>query len=1800
MKRSAKVFIALIIFAILYYNPAFGVQNKNIVCTYSDNSQTLINYIIPEYKINTTSINGTSYKKFVIEDEGTISVIGKPDLPVISRIIAVPFGAEISLEFENTEEKIIKNVIPYPYQDQLNDKSEFKLDTSLYKGKNKFPQKQLEISSKAILRDFNLVNVSIYPCQYNTNNKSVKVLTKAKIKINYGNCKNGFNRKGQLISRSFEPLYRSNILNYISIPKGRTQLPSYLFIYPDDSYVEAYLSYLTAWKHKKGFVVNTASTATTGTGATSIKDYIENAYYNWDNPPEFVCLVGDAGGNYSIPTAHQGGGEGDQYYGLLEGNDLLADVMIGRLSFNSLIEFQTIINKILSYEQDPYMDDTHWITRSLLVGDPSTSGPSCVIVNKYIKEMTKDNMSYYTFDEVYNSPFVSGISSGINNGVSFFNYRGWYGMSGWGVGDINNLNNGYMLPFGVISTCGTGGFEGTSDCISEAFTKAGSPSTPRGTIGTVGTATLDTHTTFNNALCAGIAKSIYQDRMFYLGGALNGGKINLWRCFPADPNNWVTNFSYWNNLMGDPGLEIWTNIPNEFQVIHEAQIPQGTNYYNIQVNNQYGNSIREAMVCILRDDTIFEVGYTDENGQIQMPISGAGNGQVNLTVTKHNFIPYQSTFSIIQLNQFACLDSYTIDDDNTGSSNGNNNSQVNPGEIIEMPVTLTNSGNVPLTNVTANLSSNSDLVNITDHREIFGDIAPGENVTSFDDFDFEVSTSSVNGDEIVFLLEIDDGQGNLWQEYIKLSISSADLVYSSYEIIDANNGILDPGETADLKIAVENEGLETAQNVSGILHAASDNFILHDSTGYFGDIFSGQIVTNDSDIFVIEANSDLISGTTYYLDLELEGDNDFSVNIACRIVVGQTQTGDPLPPDAYGYYCYDSGDVNYSIAPTYNWIEIDPDLGGDGIELNLYDNGDTGDITDINLPFNFKMYGITYTTLTICSNGWVAPGQTEQYSFMNAPIPGALGPTPMIAGFWDDLKTGNGNVCYYFDSAEHRLIIEWSQLTNDYNNAPETFQVILYDQNFYPTPTGDGNIVVQFKEVNNVDAGSYGGGYVEHGEYATVGIENHNGSIGVEYTFSNQYPAGAQILQDEMAILFTTNGSQVLDPPVANIEPLSFDFELEPGTTTTDILSLENNGPSNLYFTVTKDYLDSDGSGGPDSYGYVWTDSDEINGPEYNWIDISSNCTQLNFDHNDHSAPPIDIGFDFEFYGEIYDELIVNPNGWIGFGDDWTDYHNYSIPRQDAPKPAIFGFWDDLDPLQGGDVYYYTNNEDMLVVWYDDVIHYPGNWNGTYDFEIILKADGTIKIQYRDVSGDVDSSTLGIQNANGNIGLQISYNEIYAHDELAVEITRFIDWLTLDITSGIIFPGESEEIELTVDTEELDVNSNYLSYLDVSTNDPNLSFVQIPVNLSVLNGPAGNLAGQVSLIGGSANVENVLIEAGSYSTNPNYSGYYDLELPAGTYDMAVSLNGYDSFYQQIEIVVDEITTVNPVLQYIKPPDNIEVEITELFNALISWSSVNNYNPNKLFQSYFLYRKYNEQNWNLIQDNIIDTVYTDTLYDEPDGNYRYAVKAVYENSSSDMKISDVLTINRFTDVSFDITLSDGSTPDGIHILMTGLDSVYQQTFLDSTDASGVLQFNNVYNADYELEISKTNYETIAETINVDSQNNQFSYMLQYIQSIEQFDQKQKFQLAQNHPNPVFSNHSTHISYNVPHASQIVLTVYNIKGEKLSKLVDQFYEKGSYNVVWDLKTDNGKRVGAGIYFYKLTTDNKTIDVKKCLVF
>ena len=1897
MKKILVFFVFLIITVFLFADRIDISKNSNQELfdhvSYGIGS-TEINFTLDGYEIETIDVEGIEYKKISYWNEGEFIEIGKPALPRFSRLIAIPDAGNVEFDIIYTEEDIIRNVNIFPRQNLQSESqpsdNEFMIDEAFYTNGDVFPGRIVEIGEPAIMRDFRIVNVTINPFQYDPQTKTLRIVKNVDIVVNTSGTKGeNIKQSNKKLSRFFEPMYQSTILNYESLNNREDgfQQPCYLFIYPDDATIATTLSDLVDWKHQKGFEVHVQE-FTSGTSFYTIKAFIQTAYDTWENPPEFICIVGDAGGSYNIPTDHMGYGEGDQGYVRLEGNDILADAFVGRLSIASNFNLQTIIFKILNYEKIPYMSQTAWYNKALLVGDPTTSSG---ISPKYTKQAIKEMINYTHPDmnciEVYSGSFVSQMTSNLNSGVSYFNYRGYWGMSGWNTSHINSLSNGYMMPFAVALTCGTGDFEGYTDCISEAFLKVGSPGSPKGAIGAICTATLSTHTCFNNCVDAGIYYGIFADGIYHMGGALNRGKLNLYLNYPQNPANAVYNFSYWNNLMGDPGLELWTSVPQDMVVNYDTQVAVGTNYLEVIVESTNGLPLENAWVtALMGSDDIFATGYTDTEGMIILPIDAQMPGSVNLTVTKHNYIPHIGNFDIGNTDRFVNVFALNIDDDTSGSSSGNGDGIVNPGENIELGVSLKNFGTSTANSVTATIFTQDDFITITDATEDYGNIAPGASVYSSDDFDFSVDNDVLGGTEIKLDILIEDALANQWTDVIYIPVEGANLYAIDYTVIGDPNGILDPGETVELEVTLENLGTVAANGISGILSSPNNYIVIDDADGYFGDISAGGQASNSSNRFMVTANAQVIPGSQFILELELNNAQGYNNIVSFPINVGTVSITDPVGPDAYGYYCYDDGDIDYYNVPVYDWVEINPALGGSGTNLNLYDNGNSGDTEDISLPITFRFYGEEYSTITVCSNGWIAPGHTDMASFMNWNIPGPLGPSPMIAPFWDDLKVTTGDVFWYYDNAQHYVVIEWDHAQNEYNNAEETFQVLLYDSNYYPTSTGDSEIKVQYKVVNNVDQGNYPS---QHGQYATVGLEDHSGTIGLEYTFNNSYPTAAKTLQNEMALLFT-------GPPIPFEEPflvlggliindsngngqIDYAEDIGLGVTLNNLGENPATGVSAIisttdpYITLTQDTSNyntiSGGGSGTNITDFELTIAENCPDGHIAFFEIAVTSNEDNWDLNFTlllNAPEIDFVSVFVNDGQnnILDpgetvDLLVsfeNAGGSAGYNveslitssDPYITLNsvNYSFGTfsSGAIATAIYNVTASASAPVGhiviieweitGDFSYTNNGEFGVAISQIPVMveeHFntfpPTSWTTTSTSAYINWAGSSSNY----AGGTAPEarfywlpSTTAVQrlitmsiNTIGSSTLDLEFKHHISHYSGAYDIrlettSDGTNWNTVQSWPAANLPATTENI--IIDNDDVGSSTFQLAFtFDGNSFNINYWYVDDVYIESGTPQNMGYLEGEVTLSGGTGNIQDVEIVAGSFMTHPDANGDYLIPLVPGTYDVTASLAGYETItVNDVSILPNQTTTVDFELTYLEIPVNLSAiavsndvtlewgmpESTDIGRqtlepckvALISdrvrqRNTETTKNIDSITRSLTGFKVYR----NGAEITEITNPATMTYFDEflNAGNYSYYVTAVYDgmNESLPSNTEEITIIlvpptqlsasSEPPDIVLDwVAPEEGRNLTGYRVYRNGVE-IAEVTIVTYTD-------ENVPNGNYTYYVTAVygNYESEPSnevTLEHTEVDLNIIPLITYLKG--------------NYPNPF--NPETRISFALSSASRTVIQIFNIKGEKVRTLMNEQLDAGHHSVIWNGTDDSGRNVASGIYFYKFKTDkfNKT---------
>lgn len=194
-------------------------------------------------------------------------------------------------------------------------------------------------------------------------------------------------------------------------------------------------------------------------------------------------------------------------------------------------------------------------------------------------------------------------------------------------------------------------------------------------------------------------------------------------------------------------------------------------------------------------------------------------------------------------------------------------------------------------------------------------------------------------------------------------------------------------------------------------------------------------------------------------------------------------------------------------------------------------------------------------------------------------------------------------------------------------------------------------------------------------------------------------------------------------------------------------------------------------NGGPDQYGYTWKDSDEPDGPVYEWIDITTTGVQVTGLADDNIVGPFVLGENFPFYWYSVKKIYIGSNGYLAFttsGNIAAQFPN--IPMAGETDNYVAGYMTDMNFAGAGNpgqVWAY-DDLDRTIFSYINVPYWdaaaPELWSGSNTFQIVLdKTDSTITINYQNTlccSGS-NGPICGIEALNGDIGLQQNAGFVY-------------------------------------------------------------------------------------------------------------------------------------------------------------------------------------------------------------------------------------------------------------------------------------------------------------------------------------------------------------------------------------------------------------------------------------------------------
>jgi hypothetical protein len=869
----------------------------------SDFQQVVLEVEIPGIWSEEVSTKGGVFNRLSIPDYGVTNVVGEPNLPVIRKMVQIPYGAEVSVEVtwskyvkKSLQELGIANRIipvqpPIPKIEGAAEAAEFVIHEEVYQTDGFYQQELARIEDVGIMRGHRFAIVEISPLSYNPVSGTLRLFSQITVRVNLTGS-DMIKTQAMLdkyASPPFEEICNEMFVNYSSFQsliKGLPTLPiGYLMIVHEDFQSQA--AALAEWKRKKGFHV-TMNVIGDGTSTTTIKNYIQDAYDNWEIPPTYVLFFGDVGW---IPT-YTGSFSGtatDLYFVQLEGGDIYADVLRARFPVRSTTEATDMVTKLLYYE-NPTSPDLEWMRHALFIA--SSDHASLVEAThrwgifSYLVPM---GIYVDSLWERLGGVTSSAITTSVNAGKAIVCYSGHGGSTGWQSGsydqtDVRNLSNANEYPLVLSHACSTNPFD-LSECFGETWVKVAN----KGGIAFWG-ASNSSYWDQDDILERRMFDAAFAETCYTVAAMTDKALLHLAEYYGAnDPD--VKYYFDMYNVNGDPSVDVWTFIAEDMTVTFPGTIPLLPSYaVEINVATQDKGPLAEALVCLRKGAEVFETGYTDAGGDVTLYVSPASLGNMELTVTAHNQLPFESYINVIPAGDaYLVFESQSVDDDSVGESLGDGDGEVDFAETVEFSVDLKNFGDSAAHNTYGIISTTNPYVTVVNDSAFWGEVPPGGTATCLNGFVFTVDANLPDMEMITFQLDIHATNGDWSYDDISVVAHSPILVYSSKITDDLggnDNGKPDPGESTDMTIILQNDGSAGVVQVAADLVCVDPYVTVDVASASYPDISSGGTGTSLS-AYRFTADEECPEGYKVNMTLQISGFGGYYTEETFEIRIGQ-------------------------------------------------------------------------------------------------------------------------------------------------------------------------------------------------------------------------------------------------------------------------------------------------------------------------------------------------------------------------------------------------------------------------------------------------------------------------------------------------------------------------------------------------------------------------------------------------------------------------------------------------------------------------------------------------------------------------------------------------------------------------------------------------------------------------------------------------------------------------------------------------------------------------------------------------
>lgn len=881
------------------------LQAENMV---TEGQSLVINYSIEELNLEAVENEHGIFYRVSIPGHTPAYSTGKPELPILSRLITIPEGADYKIRISDVKNtrlhpssKKLKGIL-YPAQESetksvTQRKKDFRIDRELYASKTTIPADTIIIEPLGMLRNNRLYNISIKPVRYNPRTNSIEVITSMKIEISNIVPGGSKSEKASEESVLFTESLEKSVLNYDpdDVITGFSDTPVKMIILTDTAF-RNFLTPFIKWKTQKGLDIKVLYRGKkyAGDTYTEIKSTIANIYSTSISKPEYLLIIGDT---KKVPY-YGTGSITDMYYGEFDGNgDYIPEMYIGRLPVSDTTQFKNVIDKIVQYEKYEFAGNNTFHSRALVTGGTDAANMKIIngqiyyAVSNYINNLNKLTEYHLYYEQALKPNAEDSIRKLTRQGLSIINYTGHGDAYGWldptlKSGDLDTVTNTNMYPFIISNACQTSTFSNASTFGNKMLL-----SEKKGAIGFIG-GSADTF--WDEDYYWAVGPGAITSEPTYAGTGL-GAYDRLFHTHSEAASDWYVTMGqvmfagnmavsastspkkkyYWEvyNLVGDPSVIPIIGKPDTFRIQLPDTLPNGIKSISFTAEPF-------AYFAVSHFDTLWDASHASASGAVELTMPGLSNDSCLIVVTGQNKKPLIKTIYFGKVSkEYINLSERDIND-----TKGNNNKIADFGETIYMSIKASNLGNTAANNVYAKISSAADFVTILNDSAYIGDLAAGSEITVADKLEIKIDKDVTDLSVAPFILVLGD-EITTKQYTIDLTVHAPILQVLSCTMDDSvlgnGNYIADPGEKYSLIYKVQNKGTSDASGDFAVSTPDPEKVSILDQNVKSGVLRFGEVTEIP---VTVQLDDQVANGSYYSVSSSLSCDpyiinNDFTFRV---------------------------------------------------------------------------------------------------------------------------------------------------------------------------------------------------------------------------------------------------------------------------------------------------------------------------------------------------------------------------------------------------------------------------------------------------------------------------------------------------------------------------------------------------------------------------------------------------------------------------------------------------------------------------------------------------------------------------------------------------------------------------------------------------------------------------------------------------------------------------------------------------------------------------------------------------------